>query len=114
MEGGCVMETIPLPDPRLEGKAVIEKIEPATLLKLEPPSPSVQRFMDAAFKPGDLDPLDGSQWVIPGIIYEGQTVVAPGQSGTAKTFVMNDWFARVALHLEFFGKPVLGGGAILV
>jgi hypothetical protein len=77
-------------------------------------SAGVQRFMKAARRAGQDDPLDGPQWVIPGILLEGQTAMCPGPPGSGKSFAILDWLARVACGLDFNGKPVTQGGTIYV
>ncbi|MEA2969557.1 MAG: hypothetical protein QOE78_2818 [Alphaproteobacteria bacterium] len=77
-------------------------------------SAGVQRFMKAARRAGQDDPLEGPQWVIPGILLEGQTAMCPGPPGSGKSFAILDWLARVACGLDFNGKPVTQGGTIYV
>jgi RecA-family ATPase len=74
----------------------------------------VQRFLKAMRRAGDDDPLKGPQWVIPGILQEGQTAMCPGPPGSGKSFAMLDWQARIACGLDFLGKPVMQGGAVYV
>jgi hypothetical protein len=74
----------------------------------------VQRFMKAVRRAGDDDPLHGPQWLIPGILLEGQTALCPGAPGTGKSFAILDWAARITQGLNFVGKPVLQGGSIYV
>jgi hypothetical protein len=77
-------------------------------------SAGVQRFMKAVRRAGDDDPLDGPQWVIPGILLEGQTAMCPGPPGSGKSFAILDWLARIARGLDFNGKAITQGGAIYV
>ena len=76
--------------------------------------PGVQRFMKAARVVGQDDPLDGPQWVIPGVLQEHQTAIMPGPPGSGKSFAILDWFARIVRNQPFLGNPVLSGGAVYV
>jgi hypothetical protein len=79
-----------------------------------PPSKGVQSFLDSMRQPGEDDPLDGPQEIIPGIISEGQTGLFPGPPGSGKSFVIIDWLARVAKGLDFLDQPVMHGGVVYV
>jgi hypothetical protein len=77
-------------------------------------TPGVQRFLRAMRRIGDDDPLAGPQWIIPGVIQEGQTAIGAGAPGSGKSFVILDWLARITRGLNFCGKPVMQGGAVYV
>jgi hypothetical protein len=76
--------------------------------------PDVQRFLKGARLVGQDDPLDGPQWVIPGVLQEHQTAIMPGPPGSGKSFAILDWFARIVRNQPFLGQPVLSGGAVYV
>jgi RecA-family ATPase len=76
--------------------------------------PGVQRFMKGARLVGQDDPLDGPQWIIPGVLQEHQTAIMPGPPGSGKSFAILDWFARIVREQPFLGQPVLAGGAVYV
>ena len=80
----------------------------------EPTPEGTKRFFDAIRHIGSDDPLTGPRWIIPGILLEDQTAMCPGPPGSGKSFAIIDWFARVALGLEFMGRPCLQGGAVYV
>src|SRR5262245_23706283 len=87
----------------------------AKVVRQKPPeelTKGVIAFLDSMRHPGQDDPLDGPQEIIPGIISEGQTALFPGSPGTGKSFVIIDWLARVARNLDFLGQPVMQGGAV--
>jgi hypothetical protein len=111
----CAMGTWP---PAGEARSMTNADLEAPVVRLDQQQqrqpPGVQQFLKAVRRVGDEDPLDGPREVIPGILAEGQSAVCPGPPGTGKTFVMADWFGRVAKGLDFQGKPVLAGGAVLV
>jgi RecA-family ATPase len=75
-------------------------------------SAGVQRFMKASRHIGEDNALDGPQWLIPGLLQEGQTAICAGPPGTGKSFVILDWLARVVRGLDFCGKPVMQGGVV--
>jgi hypothetical protein len=74
----------------------------------------VSAFSASMRHPGEDDPLDGPQEIIPGIISEGQTGLFPGPPGSGKSFVIIDWLARVAADLSFLDQPVMQGGVAYV
>jgi hypothetical protein len=76
--------------------------------------PGVQRFRKNARVVGQDDPLDGPQWIIPGVLQEHQTAIMPGAPGSGKSFAILDWFARIVREQPFLGQPVLAGGAVYV
>lgn len=77
-------------------------------------SQGIQRFIKGARVVGQDDPLNGPQWIIPGVLQEHQTAILPGPPGTGKSFVILDWFARVVRDRPFLGNPVMQGGAVYV
>ena len=77
-------------------------------------SKGVSAFLDSMRHPGEDDPLDGPQEIIPGIISEGQTALFPGPPGSGKSFVIVDLLARVAKDLLFLDQPVMHGGVVYV
>jgi hypothetical protein len=79
-----------------------------------PLAPGVQRFITGARLIGQDDPLDGPQWIIPGVLQEHQTAIMPGPPGSGKSFAILDWFARVVRDRPFLGGAVLPGGAVYV
>jgi hypothetical protein len=74
----------------------------------------VNRFIKAARVIGQDDPLDGPQWIIPGVLQERQTAMLPGPPTGGKSFTILDWCARVVCNVPFLGDPVLPGGCVYV
>jgi hypothetical protein len=93
--------------PKLDGEAPVAKFPRQA-------SKGVQAFLDSMRQPGEDDPLDGPQEIIPGIISEGETAMLPGPPGCGKSFVLIDWLTRVSKNLPFLDQPVMHGGVVYV
>lgn len=106
-------DVFPPDRPRPELRVATEHGQPVADA-LTQTSKGVQAFLDSMRHPGEDDPLDGPQEIIPGIISEGQTGLFPGPPGSGKSFVIIDWLARVAKGLDFLDQPVMHGGVVYV